>query len=76
MKDLFGDVPEPARDDAPVSLSLIVVGTPSAAAWPLSDGRPGSPVRWVPKSRVRRGEGRDENLWTMPRWMARERGWL
>lgn len=76
MKDLFGDVPEPARDDAPVTLSLIVAGIPTAMAWPLSDGRAGARVQWVPKSKVTRGEGRDENRWTMPRWMARERGWL
>lgn len=33
-------------------------------------------ARWVPKSEVRRGEGRDRDVWTMPAWLARDRGWL
>ena len=31
---------------------------------------------WAPKSELMRGEGHQEGLFTMPRWVARERGWL
>lgn len=39
------------------------------------DGQKGT-ARWAPKSEVTAGEGRDANLYTMARWVARERGWL
>ena len=45
-------------------------------AWLVSP--PGNPAAagWLPKSKASRGVGRDEYVWTMPDWMARDRGWL
>lgn len=75
MKDLFGEMPDPVDDQAPVTLAL-VLHDQSAAAWLLSDGGARSRPQWAPRSQIKRGEGRDENQWTMPRWLARDRGWV
>lgn len=74
--DLFGPPPpEPPRDRTPVQVPLRLVDQ-SDKAWLLTTGAKGAAAKWAPKSEVRRGVGRDENLFTMPRWLARERGWL
>ncbi|WP_426041519.1 hypothetical protein [Brevundimonas sp. TWP2-3-4b1] len=75
MKDLFGEVPEPVDDKAPVTIAL-TLNDQSDAAWLLSDVGGRLRPKWAPKSQIKRGEGRDENLWTMPRWLARDRGWM
>lgn len=74
---LFGPAPPAGgrrgRDARPVSLVLELRGE-TDRAWLLC--KPGRTTRWIPKSQARRGEGRDENVWTMPAWAAVERGWL
>lgn len=73
-RDLFGD--KPIRSEAPGSVSLaLVLHDQSDAAWLLGETIDRRDAKWVPKSKVKRGEGRDENVWTMPAWMAAERGW-
>ncbi|MDR3513757.1 MAG: hypothetical protein P4L73_19140 [Caulobacteraceae bacterium] len=44
-------------------------------AWRLSKGTADEP-QWLPKSMAERGEGLMSEVWTMPRWIARDRGWL
>jgi len=74
-RELFGAPARPAQDMRPVSLPMRLHGD-TELAWLLSgDGRVAS-AKWAPKSKVTRGEGRDEHVFTMPRWVARERGWL
>lgn len=75
MRDLFGEEVEAVDDGAPVTVPL-VLHRETARAWLLAEGRDRREGRWVPRSEVTRGEGRDENQWTMPRWMAVDRGWL
>lgn len=77
QSDLFGPVkaaPRDRRADArPVVVRLSYEGeTPDA--WHLA--KLGQPPRWVPKFGVTRGEGGQDDAWTMPTGWARERGWL
>lgn len=74
--DLFGH--DPPKREAPggqVALAMTLHGE-TASAWLLAEGLDRREARWVPKSECRRGEGRDENVWTLPTWMARDRGWM
>lgn len=73
--DLFGPAPKGDRDRTPVSIRMVVVARGEAGLLLAVDGRR-DPAKWAPKAQVRAGEGRDENLFTMARWVARERGWL
>lgn len=74
--DLFGfDPPEDGPQTGDVQLSLIL-HREGASAWLLGETIDARDAKWVPKSQVKRGEGRDENVWTVPAWLARDRGWL
>ena len=73
--DLFGSAPKGERDTTPVAIRMSVVDGTTLALFLAIDGRKG-PAKWVPRAHVKAGEGRDENLFTMARWVARERGWL
>lgn len=75
MSDLFGHEPPPPSADGTVSLTLTLHRT-SAKAWLLSANGHAVDAAWVPFSEATRGEGRDESVWTMPVWLARDRGWL
>lgn len=75
MRDLFGDEIDDDDSKGAVSLAL-VLHDQRAKAWLLAETIDRRDAKWAPKSEVRRGEGRDENVWTMPRWLARDRGWL
>lgn len=76
-RDLFGfDARSGDRQPgSEVDLSL-VLHREGASAWLLGEGLDARDAQWVPKSQVRRGEGRDENVWSMPAWLARNRGWI
>ena len=73
--DLFGKPAKPVRDVTPVSLPMRVAAQTDDAWLLVIDGQKGG-AKWVPKSRVTRGEGLEENLFTMARFVAAERGWL
>ena len=76
MPDLFGfDDSGEGDPKGAVSLAL-VLHDQTAKAWLLAETLDRRDAKWAPKSEVRRGEGRDENVWTMPRWLARDRGWV
>lgn len=75
MRDLFGQDPDPPDDRGEIALALILFRE-SAKAWLLGQTDREADARWTPKSQVRRGEGRDENIWTVPVWLARDRDWL
>lgn len=67
----------PARDDAPVTLPMAEVHGGTAEAWfiaPLGVGT--GKAAFAPRSLVTRGEGPASSQFTMPRWVAAERGWL
>lgn len=73
-RDLFGELPVAADASGSVALA-VVLHDQSDAAWLLGQTIDRREAKWVPKSKARRGEGRDENVWTMPAWMAADRGW-
>jgi len=74
--DLFGhDPPKREAGGGQVALAMVLHGE-TASAWLLAEGLDRREARWVPKSECHRGEGRDENVWTLPSWMARDRGWM
>ena len=75
MRDLFGEEIDDGPAAGEVALSL-VLHDQGPKAWLLGEGIDRREARWVPKSEVKRGEGRDENVWSMPRWLARDRGWM
>lgn len=67
----------PPKDDAPVTLPLTAVGEGTRDAWLLRPtGVRGADAKFAPRSLVTRGEGPDAGLFTMPKWVAVERGWL
>lgn len=75
--DLFGETPPAAARDGKVALRMRLHQT-GRKAWLLTvhddlDQRNG---QWLPFSVATRGEGRDADVWTMPRWIAADRGWL
>lgn len=72
--DLFGFDRVEGPPKGEVALSL-VLHDQSAAAWLLAETNDRRDAKWAPKSKVKRGEGRDENVWTMPAWLAADRGW-
>lgn len=75
-RDLFGfDKADEGPAQGEVELPLIL-HEERPRAWLLGESLDRREAHWTPKSQVRRGEGRDENVWTMPRWIARDRGWL
>ena len=76
-RDLFGFDTQSGRGrgGGEVALSL-VLHREGVSAWLLAEGLDVVDAQWVPKSQVRRGEGRDENVWSMPAWLARDRGWM
>ncbi len=45
-------------------------------AWLLSDTGLRPDAKWLPKSQAERGSGRYETIWTMPEWIATDRGWV
>lgn len=73
--DLFGLPPTPARDRTPVTLRMRQIDRTELGLFLSLDGVKNS-AKWAPASEIKRGEGADENLFTMPKWVARERGWL
>lgn len=74
--DLFGhDPPKRVSAGGQAALAMTLHGETSSA-WLLAEGMDRREARWVPKSECRRGDGRDENVWTLPTWMARDRGWM
>jgi hypothetical protein len=76
--DLFGPPPpvDPRRDNELVRLPMCAMGEGTDKAWFLSpDGKP-SRAKFAPRALVTRGVGKDINVFSMPRWVARERGWL
>jgi len=74
-RDLFGfdATAEPSKGSVSVAL---VLHEQSEAAWLLGETADRRDAKWAPKSQAKRGEGRDENVWTMPAWLASDRGWL
>lgn len=78
QRELFGSAPKAAPDCRPVTLAMREIATSSTPKAfflvppPGGRGKPG----FVPRASVSRGEGPSENHFTMPRWLAAERGWL
>jgi hypothetical protein len=73
-RDLFGKPPDPPRDRTPVRVGMLLCDQ-TDKAWLLRP-RAGADAKWVPKSEVSRGDGLEEHLFTFPKWLLRERGWL
>ena len=74
-RDLFGFDPVEEPADGEIAVAL-VLHDQTDRAWLLADDEDRRKARWAPKSQAKRGEGRDANVWTMPVWLARDRGWL
>lgn len=78
MRDLFGDEPPRAgnsNDLVRVALTAFA-DRETPAAWFLSKTGNRAHGKFAPKSKVARGVGPDINVFTMPRWLAREKAWL
>lgn len=73
--DLFGFDAVDGPPAGSVALAL-VLHDQTDAAWLLGETNDRRAAKWAPKSKVKRGEGRDENVWTMPAWLASDRGWV
>ncbi|WP_438852644.1 hypothetical protein [Brevundimonas nasdae] len=73
--DLFGEAPRTEPKAGEIALALVLHGQ-TDKAWLLAETIYQRDAQWAPKSHAKRGEGRDENVWTMPTWLARERGWM
>ena len=71
--DLFGFEAREETASGDVALALIFHDD-TAKAWLLGESDDVRMAKWVPKSQAKRGEGRDENVWTMPAWLAKDRG--
>lgn len=74
-RDLFGETPRPAPKASEIALAMVLHGQ-TDKAWLLAETNDWREAQWAPKSHAKRGEGRDENIWTMPTWLAQERGWM
>jgi hypothetical protein len=76
--DLFGHKPVKLADpNGLVSLTLTALEhgeTP--AAWLLVKPEKGATPRHAPKRLAKRGVGPLAGVFTMPRWLADEKGWL
>lgn len=72
--DLFGFEAPPEDRSATVQLRLIVLDD-RRLSW-LVTADPMKRGEFLPKSACSRGEGRDAEIFTVPRWMAREKGLL
>lgn len=75
--DLFGRPKTPPKDATPVTLAMVEIPPGTDKAWLLrpegiAKGRTGFAAR----SECRRGDGDRARFFTMPRWLAAERGWL
>lgn len=77
QSDLFGPAPPRPRDDTPLTIPMREVHAGTSAAWFLAPMGVGSgKAAFAPRSLVSRGEGPQASQFTMPRWVAVERGWL
>lgn len=74
--DLFGFTPATAPPKAGEVALAMTLHDQSLDGWLLGETIDRRAAKWVPKSQCKRGEGRDENVWTMPIWLARDRGWM
>lgn len=74
MPDLFG-FDDPSGPPQGSVLLALVLHDQTEAAWLLGETNDRRDAKWAPKSKAKRGEGRDENVWTMPAWLASDRGW-
>ena len=74
-RDLFGEMPRPEPKAGDVALAMVLFDQ-TDKAWLLGQTQDRREAQWAPKSQAIRGEGRDEMIWTMPAWLARERGWM
>jgi hypothetical protein len=77
-RDLFGEIPKKLADpNGLVSLRLTALEHGETdAAWLLSKGERGEKPKHAPKRLVKRGTGHLVDVFTMPRWLANEKGWL
>lgn len=73
--DLFGEPPRRAAQAGEVALAMVLFDQ-TDKAWLLGQTRDRREAQWATKSQASRGEGRDEMIWTMPTWLAQERGWM
>lgn len=77
-RDLFGRSAAPlSRPNDLVRLAAIESSWASTdKAWFLTPDAPGAKGAHVPRSKCARGVGAEINTWSMPRWLAHEKGWL
>lgn len=74
--DLFGPPPPRKRDLSPIELPMVEVSKGTDDAWHLKPaGVSSGKAAWAPRTLVKAVEGRS-GVFTMPHWMAAERGWL
>lgn len=66
-----------SRDETPVTIPMAEVTRGTDKAWHLAPLGVGSAkAAWVARSICTRGVGSQASQFTMPKWAARENGWL
>lgn len=79
QRDLFGAPKTTPRDTTPVTITMVeIAGSSTDQAWLLKPkGVSSAKVGFAPRALARRSDdaARPDDF-TMPRWLARERGWL
>jgi hypothetical protein len=69
--------PPKSRDDGPVTLPMREISAGTDAAWHLAPlGVSSGAAAFAPRSLVSQGVGPAASQFTMPKWVAVERGWL
>lgn len=75
--DLFGKLVAAPKDQTPVRVRLdVIAASCTAKAWFLRPPGKGAKAGFAPRSEARPGDGPEAQFFTMPKWLARERGWL
>lgn len=71
------DAPPAARDATPITLPMREVSAGTDKAWHLAPlGVSSAKAAFAPRSLVTRGEGPQASSFSMPKWIAKENGWL
>lgn len=74
--DLFGAPKTIERDPTSTTIPMDVIGAGTRDAWLLRPAGSKGPAKFVARRLVKRGEGPRAHEFTMPRFLAVERGWL
>lgn len=77
QRQLFAAPAEATKDETPVTLPMREISPGTDKAWHIAPlGVSSGKAAFAARSLVTRGVGDQASQFTMPKWLARERGWL